>query len=113
MHNIWASSLLKQMLLLTPDDWTIVVGDLIPLGSNSSEGGTLRLGWLPTSWGSQRTTPFGRQTVILDRAETWNDAFGASDSAKPSLFVVAMREIGNLLGLGPDVRTTPWNHHGR
>jgi VCBS repeat-containing protein len=81
------------------DDWTIVVGDLIPLGSNSSEGGTLGLaGFQPPGVRANHT--FGRQTVILDRAETWNDAFGASDSNKPSLFVVAMREIGNLLGLG-------------
>ena len=82
-----------------PDDWTIVVGDLIPLGSNSFEGGTLGLaGFQPPGVRANHT--FGRQTVILDRAETWNDAFGASDSNKPSLFVVAMREIGNLLGLG-------------
>lgn len=81
------------------DDWTIVVGDLIPLGSNSSEGGTLGLaGFQPPGVRANHT--FGRNTVILDRAETWNDAFGASDSVKPSLFVVAMREIGNLLGLG-------------
>lgn len=81
------------------DDWTIVVGDLIPLGSNSSEGGTLGLaGFQPPGVRANHT--FGRQTVILDRAETWNDSFGASDSVKPSLFVVAMREIGNLLGMG-------------
>jgi VCBS repeat-containing protein len=83
----------------TAEDWTIVVGDLIPLGSNSSEGNTLGLaGFQPPGVRANHT--FGRQTVILDRAETWNDAFGASDSTKPSLFVVAMREIGNLLGLG-------------
>lgn len=79
-------------------DWTIVVGDLIPLGSNSSEGNTLGLAGTQLPVRTNHT--FGRPTVILDRAETWNDAFGASDSTKPSLFVVAMREIGNLLGLG-------------
>jgi VCBS repeat-containing protein len=81
------------------DDWTIVVGDLIPLGSNSFEGGTLGLAGFQDP-GMRSNHTFGRQTVILDRAETWNDAFGASDNIKPSFFVVAMREIGNLLGLG-------------
>lgn len=90
--------------------WTIAVGDLIPLGSTSSEGGTLGLAGSKMPMTPNHT--YGRPTVILDRAETWNDSFGASDNAKPSFFVVAMREIGNLLGLGASSDLPPGTNNG-
>ena len=44
----------------------------------------------------------GQPTVILDNAENWYVAFGASDDPlRPdSWFEIAMREIGRTLGIG-------------
>ena len=62
------------------DGLTIVVGDLFPLGEQSGPGGTAGVA--------------GGNLAIMDGAETWDNAFGAS------FFNVAMHEIGHLLGIG-------------
>lgn len=60
--------------------FTIVVGDLFPLGVQSGVGGVAGVA--------------GGGLAIMDGAETWDNSFGAG------FFQVAMHEIGHLLGLG-------------
>ncbi len=67
---------------------TVVVGDMFPNGVQSGPGGVIGVA--------------GGGLAIMDSAEVWDNSFGGQSGIPGSqnYFLVAMHEIGHLLGLG-------------
>jgi VCBS repeat-containing protein len=69
-------------------DLTVVVGDMAPLNQQSGPGGVIGVA--------------SGSLAIMDYAEAWDNTFGfgANIPNTQSFFMVAMHEIGHMLGLG-------------
>jgi len=94
--ELWGRAIGVQFIETASQGIVVATGDLRALNPAipTGRGGVLGLSGLnPVS---------GQPTLILDSAENWYEAFGASDDPlRPdSWFEIAMREIGRTLGLG-------------
>ena len=94
--ELWGQAIGVQFVETVSQGIVVATGDLRALspGVITGRGAPLALSGLnPVT---------GQPTVILDNAENWYVAFGASDDPlRPdSWFEIAMREIGRTLGLG-------------
>jgi len=94
--ELWGRAIGVQFVETASQGIVVATGDLRALNPAvpTGQGGVLGLSGLnPVT---------GQPTVVLDSAENWYEAFGASDDPlRPdSWFEIAMREIGRTLGLG-------------
>jgi len=93
--EIYGQYLGLQFVETGTQGFTIATGDLRALDPESDTG--------PGGFSSMAGTSLRNQqpTLVVDNAETWNDAFGPSDDPlRSSWFEAAIPGIGHLLGLG-------------
>ncbi len=101
--DIWSHYLGVQFIETRDQGFTIATGELEVIDPLVPSGIGDQLGLGDWSLSGLVVDPvLGLvPTAIMDAAEPWDDAFGASDDANetPSYFIEAMKQIGVLLGM--------------